>query len=83
MFPAPGDQAAVTKYSVVYFLRPGDDVLLKRLRGGDVIPEAGEGETEEDALTSKEWVLRRALGRLVGTSAKEGLGEAKSVVTWS
>jgi len=46
-------------------MRPEDAVILKRLEGGDVIPALKEGETEE-AVASKEWVLRRALGRRVG-----------------
>ena len=59
------------KYSVVYFLRPEDEVLLRRLGGGDVIPAAGEGEVEE-AVPSREWVLRRAMGRRVGGNVEEG-----------
>ncbi|MCJ1249981.1 hypothetical protein MMC30_007207 [Trapelia coarctata] len=62
---APGAQRAVSKYSVVYFMRPEDAVVLKRLEGGDVIPALKEGEMEE-AVASKDWVLRRALGRRVG-----------------
>ncbi|MCJ1286104.1 hypothetical protein MMC26_005447 [Xylographa opegraphella] len=67
----PGEQAAVPKYSVVYFARPDDEVLLRRLGGGDVIPLLAEGEVEE-AVRSKEWVLRRALGRRIGGNVEEG-----------
>ncbi|MCJ1405046.1 hypothetical protein MMC11_008272 [Xylographa trunciseda] len=69
--PAPGAQATVPKYSVVYFSRPEDQVLLRRLGGGDVIPELEPGDTEE-AVPSREWVLRRALGRRVGGNVDEG-----------
>ncbi|MCJ1290368.1 hypothetical protein MMC34_001904 [Xylographa carneopallida] len=69
----PGEQAAVSKYSVVYFARPEDEVLLRRLGGGDVIPALREGEVEEE-VRSKDWVLRRALGRRVGGNVEEGWG---------
>ncbi|TKA71604.1 hypothetical protein B0A49_10173 [Cryomyces minteri] len=65
----PGDQAAVARYSLVYFARPEDDVVLKRLRGSRLVDEkvAGAGgvaeEEEEEEVSSKEWILRRALGR--------------------
>jgi isopenicillin N synthase-like dioxygenase len=51
----PGQQGEVTRYSLVYFCRPEDDVLLKSLVVG--------GEEEEEEVTAKEWILRRALGR--------------------
>ena len=69
---APGLQSTVAKYSVVYFSRPEDDVLLRRLDGGDVIPEFAAGEVEEEPINSKEWVLRRALGRRVGGDVRNG-----------
>ena len=78
----PGEQAGETRYSVVYFSRPEDEVLLKRLDGGGggsggVIPELGEGEVEEE-ICAREWVIRRAMGRRVGVFREEewerGLG---------
>ncbi|ORY12945.1 hypothetical protein BCR34DRAFT_586840 [Clohesyomyces aquaticus] len=52
----PGEQGAVTRYSLVYFCRPEDEVRLKALvEGGD--------EQEGEEVTAKEWILRRALGR--------------------
>lgn len=56
----PGLQADSTRYSLVYFARPEDSVVLKRLEGSDVIPELAEG-TKEEEINSKEWILRRAL----------------------
>ncbi|KAF3011143.1 hypothetical protein E8E13_011459 [Curvularia kusanoi] len=51
----PGRQGEVERFSLVYFCRPEDDVVLKSLvEGGE---EAGE------EVTAKEWILRRALGR--------------------
>lgn len=54
----PGEQGVVTRYSLVYFCRPEDQVVLKSL----VEDDGGEGEEEEE-VTAKEWILRRALGR--------------------
>ncbi|KAF5131177.1 2-oxoglutarate-dependent dioxygenase gloE [Metarhizium anisopliae] len=56
----PGDQAACARYSLVYFSRPEDHVVLRRLEGRRV-PPLPEGVVEE-AVTSEAWVLRRALG---------------------
>lgn len=52
----PGEQGSVTRYSLVYFCRPEDDVLLKSLI------EGGSKDAEEQ-VTAKDWILRRALGR--------------------
>ena len=51
----PGRQGEVMRYSLVYFCRPEDDVVLRSLVEG--------GEQEEEGVTAKEWILRRALGR--------------------
>ena len=56
----PGAQADCTRYSLVYFSRPEDDVILKRLDGSDVIPGLGEGEVDEE-VSSKDWIIRRAM----------------------
>lgn len=56
----PGRQGEVTRYSLVYFCRPEDDVLLRSLMEGG--KEKGE-KREEEGVTAKEWILRRALGR--------------------
>lgn len=56
---APGAQAELVRYSLGYFVRPEDDVVLKRLDGGDVIPPLVEGEVE-DNFTAKEWTFKRA-----------------------
>ena len=53
---ALGEQREVTRYSLVYFCRPEDDVLLKSLI------EGGSKDAEEQ-VTAKDWILRRALGR--------------------
>ncbi len=54
----PGEQGNVTRYSLVYFCRPEDDIVLKSLVSG------GQGvNDEQDEVTAKEWILRRALGK--------------------
>lgn len=67
----PGAQEQYPRYSIVYFSRPEDDVPLKRLQGSAVIPPLQEG-VEEEVATSKEWIIRRALGsrpQVVGDDA--------------
>ncbi|KAL5051949.1 hypothetical protein BDW71DRAFT_202090 [Aspergillus fruticulosus] len=60
----PGEQADSTRYSLVYFSRPEDDVPLRRLEGSSRIPKLEEGVVEE-IINSKDWIIRRALGRRV------------------
>ena len=60
----PGAQGEAMRYSLVYFNRPEDHVILKRLEGSDMIPPLGPDE-HEDEVTSKDWIIRRALGHRV------------------
>ena len=64
MASPPGAQGDYPRYSLVYFNRPEDDVVLKRLEGSAVIPPLAEGEVEEE-VKSKDWIIRRALGHRV------------------
>ncbi|KIW00534.1 uncharacterized protein PV09_07891 [Verruconis gallopava] len=79
----PGAQGDVTRYSLVYFSRPEDEVVLKALKDSPLIAErVGRGwEEQEEAVTSKEWILRRALGRREGKyydpSKAKGTEEAR------
>ncbi|KAK6380673.1 uncharacterized protein PV06_09834 [Exophiala oligosperma] len=57
----PGEQANYTRYSLVYFNRPEDDVMLKRLDTSELIPPLEKDEVEEE-INSKDWIIRRALG---------------------
>ncbi|WPH05103.1 Hypothetical protein R9X50_00800400 [Acrodontium crateriforme] len=63
----PGEQEQLTRMSLVYFARPEDKILLKALEGSKIIDQAKttSGEDEED-ISAKEWILRRALGRRTG-----------------
>lgn len=60
----PCVQGDSTRYSLVYFSRPEDSVMLRRLEGSDLIPPIGEGQVEEE-INSKDWIIRRALGTRV------------------
>jgi isopenicillin N synthase-like dioxygenase len=65
----PGQQADHTRMSLVYFARPADNVILKALHGSTLIDERRRQDPErldEEGITSKEWILRRALGRRQG-----------------
>jgi isopenicillin N synthase-like dioxygenase len=54
--------SSVTRYSLGYFARPGNDVLLRPLPG---VMVPAESQPSGDGVTSKEWVLRRSYGRLM------------------
>lgn len=60
----PGQQAKHARYSLVYFARPEDDVVLKRLEG-EVIPPLVGGAKEEE-VNAKDWIIRRAISKRVG-----------------
>jgi isopenicillin N synthase-like dioxygenase len=62
----PGEQGDVVRYSLVYFSRPEDAVLLRPLRESPLISERAGKESEDEVISSKDWILRRALGRRVG-----------------
>jgi isopenicillin N synthase-like dioxygenase len=62
----PGEQAGLTKFSLVYFCRPVDEAMLRALEASPAVKERvrnGAWREEEEVVSSKEWVLRRALGR--------------------
>ena len=62
--------------SLVYFSRPEDDVLLKPLTESEGVRKAHEqaGGKEEEDVTAKEWILRRALQRRVGGDYEKSEG---------
>ena len=80
----PGAQAKLTRYSLAYFTRPENDVLLRRLDGSSVIPELGDGEMEE-VITAKDWIQRRGHARRVGIfrDGQEDKGTFKGTETVS
>ncbi|KAJ9613102.1 hypothetical protein H2200_003043 [Cladophialophora chaetospira] len=70
----PGEQANHTRYSLVYFNRPENEVKLRRLEGSDMIPPLDEGVVEED-INSNDWIIRRALGHRIELFGKEGASD--------
>ncbi|KAH5614227.1 hypothetical protein HBI26_009650 [Parastagonospora nodorum] len=68
----PGMQGQETRWSLVYFCRPADQVVLRSLVGG-------EEDEEEEEVTAKEWVLRRALGRRRVGGWEESLGTERGM----
>ena len=57
----------------MYFSRPEDDVVLRRLKGG-LIDERPKREPKYQLpeVTSAEWIMRRSLGDLRGVFTHEG-----------
>ncbi|KAK8001541.1 Clavaminate synthase-like protein [Apiospora marii] len=50
------------RYSVVYFVRPEDDVVMETLEG-EGIPKPPQAEKDkEERLTASEWIYRQAMG---------------------
>ncbi|KXT01349.1 hypothetical protein AC578_6645 [Pseudocercospora eumusae] len=76
----PGEQQNETRYSLVYFSRPADEVVLKVLEGSEMIDqkrrETPQVESGEE-MTAKEWILRRAMGRRAGGEWVKGQGTDK------
>lgn len=52
----PGEHRNFDRYSIVYFLRPQDHVKMAPLK-----EFRDEGETEDDAMTTKEWVTNKVV----------------------
>ena len=70
---APGKQAGHTRYSVAYFVRPAHTVSMRRVAGGDVIPDPEEEEEEED-ICAEDWVRVRGAEILTGENRPKSMG---------
>lgn len=68
----PGAQQNEVRYSLVYFNRPQDDVILKVLGGSRMIDERKKemGIGEEKDVTAKDWIMNRAFNRTLGTEGE-------------
>jgi len=69
--PAPAPQDKEDRFSLVFFSRPEDSVVLKRLKGG-VIDLQPVREEEGQEMTSEEWILKRSVGTLQGVYTHKG-----------
>jgi isopenicillin N synthase-like dioxygenase len=69
--PPPPPQDGQQRNSLVYFSRPEDGVVLRRLEGG-LIERQPRAEKQELELTAQEWTLRRSVGDLKGVYTHKG-----------
>ena len=73
--PPPAPQDGLTRNSLVYFSRPEDKVVLKRLQGGSIDGQALTAEEKDPDLpqmTAQEWTWRRSVGDLKGVYTNKG-----------
>ena len=73
----PGEQANMTRLSLMYFSRPEDAVVLKVLEGSNIIDEQKAMSPEyqiEETVTAKDWILRRAMARRTGNDFRVSIG---------
>jgi len=65
--PSPGDQSGLDRYSVVYFVRPCDDSMMKPVGNFDtgthvkVGGKVSVGDDDNTVYTGGEWMKRRAV----------------------
>jgi isopenicillin N synthase-like dioxygenase len=69
--PAP-PQDGLTRNSLVYFSRPEDAVVLRRLKGGLIDKQPVSEKDSEPEMTAQEWTLRRSVGDLKGVYTHKG-----------
>ena len=70
--PPPAPQDGLVRNSLVYFSRPEDKVLLRRLEGGLVDEQLREKEEEGTEMTAEDWTFRRSVGDLKGVYTHKG-----------
>lgn len=74
--PAP-PQDGMVRNSLVYFSRPEDKVVLRRLKGGLIDQQPVEEGDGGEEMTAQEWTLRRSVGDLRGVYTHKGGLELK------
>jgi isopenicillin N synthase-like dioxygenase len=57
----PGQQARLPRYSVVYFMRPENEVIMRRIECGKMVPELKGGASEGQGLTAEVWQYKKAM----------------------
>lgn len=68
VIPSPGEQGKWPRYSIVYFVRPIDECMLKRL-DGEGVPPLKDGEDEGEGVNAQDWISMQAT-RLAGGNTK-------------
>ncbi|TGJ81394.1 hypothetical protein E0Z10_g7371 [Xylaria hypoxylon] len=58
VIPSPGTQGKYPRYSVVYFVRPENECIMKQLRG----PGIPDGPEEEKDINAEDWIKQQAAG---------------------
>ena len=69
----PGEQAACTRYSIAYLVHPEANASMRRLQGGGIIPQPGDGEEDED-VRAEEWGRIRVARIISGKSIPASSG---------
>jgi len=76
-----GEDRGKKRYCLMYFLRPGDDVLVRKAEGSERVPEEEVGQEKSDMVRRKgftgyEWVQwrLRMQGRLSTAASIEVKG---------
>lgn len=69
--PPPPPQDQLDRSSLVFFTRPENEVIMRRLKGGliDKQPAPAQPETE---MTAEEWWMARGTGKMPGIFTKNG-----------
>jgi len=78
--PAAAPQDKLDRFSLVFFSRPEDSVVLKRLKGGLVDEQPVREEERFETMTSEEWIDRRSTGDLKGVYTHEGGLELRELI---
>lgn len=73
--PAPGAQERSVRNSLVFFTRPEDKVVLRRLKGG-IIDSQPLSDEQQEEMTSDEWIMKRGTGQLPGVFTAKGFEPA-------
>ncbi|TXT06022.1 hypothetical protein VHUM_03495 [Vanrija humicola] len=82
--PAPPPQDTFDRYSLVYFTRPEDDVVMRRLKGGIIdAQETAPAAVSTPEMTAAEWWLKRGSGVLPGIFTAKGFETAPVTATAS
>jgi hypothetical protein len=59
----------------VFFTRPEDKVILRRLKGGIIDAQPLSDDPQEE-MTSDEWIMKRGTGQLPGVFTAKGFEPA-------